>query len=105
MALTTLRIPVTDIVGQTLTRQNPMDRCRDFELRVVECAEAYGTRLGVQRCRDYFDDLQECLMQRKQLLRIDAMEKERQRQYKSGERPVKYLPDPKQDVFNRLDGI
>lgn len=60
------RTPMTDLVGGLLTHQTG-SRCADFEMRAMECLEAYGVQKGRVRCVDYLDDLRECTYQAKQV--------------------------------------
>lgn len=60
------RTPLTDLVGGLVTHQTGA-RCADFEMRAMECLEAYGVQKGRVRCVDYLDDLRECTFQAKQV--------------------------------------
>lgn len=60
------RTPMTDLVGNLITHQTAT-RCADFEMRAMECLEAYGVQKGRVRCVDYLDDLRECAFQTKQV--------------------------------------
>jgi len=70
-------------------------RCADFEMRAMECLEAYGVQKGRSRCTDYMDDLRECMFRTKQNARVSAMRVERHRQYYMGESGEHYAPAPK----------
>lgn len=61
-----IRTPLTDIVAHSMTYQSS-DACPDFEMRTVECIEAYGLVKGKQKCKDYMADLEECLHKHKQV--------------------------------------
>ena len=60
------RTPMTDLVGSIMTHQTG-SRCADFEMRAMECLEAYGVQRGRVRCVDYLDDLRECTFKFKQV--------------------------------------
>lgn len=60
------RTPMTDLVGGLTTHQTGT-RCADFEMRAMQCLEAYGVQKGRVRCVDYLDDLRECAFQAKQV--------------------------------------
>ncbi|KAK3880473.1 hypothetical protein Pcinc_015020 [Petrolisthes cinctipes] len=94
------RTPLTDMQGGLLTHQRAR-KCADFEMRAMECLEAYGVQKGRTRCVDYLDDLRECAFQTKQLARVSAMRHERHRQWLMGERSSKdrYAPAPQADGF------
>ncbi|XP_035744062.1 uncharacterized protein LOC118451515 [Vespa mandarinia] len=76
-------------------------KCADFELKAIECYEAYGYQGGrkKQLCQDYLADLKECLFKRKSILRLQTMHEERMRQYKEGIRKKEdiFAPSPPQD--------
>ncbi|MCL4121703.1 UNVERIFIED_CONTAM: hypothetical protein GTU68_034499 [Idotea baltica] len=50
---------MTRVTGPLLTYQRS-PRCRDFEMRYMECLDAYGIRMGRTKCKDYMEDLREC---------------------------------------------
>nr|XP_045606252.1 uncharacterized protein LOC123763223 isoform X2 [Procambarus clarkii] len=59
------RTPLTDLTGRLLTHQSS-PKCADFEMRAMECLEAYGVQRGRIQCIDYLDDLRECAFETKQ---------------------------------------
>ncbi|XP_043492237.1 uncharacterized protein LOC122517753 [Polistes fuscatus] len=73
--------------------------CANFELRAIECYEAYGFHGAAKNklCQDYMDDLKECLFKIKTALRYHEMQDERRRQYKAGLRKEQFAPTPNQD--------
>jgi len=81
----TFRTPLTDLTGGIMTHQS-FTKCADFEMRAMECLEAYGVQHGRSKCQDYMDDLRECMFQTKQLARVNVMRQERHRQWIMGER-------------------
>jgi len=81
----TFRTPMTDLTGGIMTHQS-FSKCADFEMRAMECLEAYGVQHGRSKCQDYMDDLRECMFQTKQLARVNVMRQERHRQWIMGER-------------------
>jgi len=75
---------VTDLFALAFTQQSEA-RCPDFELRLVECYEAYGRRKGNIMCRDFYDDLYECITREKQMKRLDAFDEQRKKLIAAGE--------------------
>lgn len=63
------RTPLTDVTGGIMTHQTAKG-CADFEMRAMECLEAYGVQRGRDRCKDYLDDLRECTYKTKQVSSI-----------------------------------
>lgn len=94
-----LRTPVSDFFARVNHMQS--GRCADFDLRLQECYEAYGYHPGSPKCQDYRDDLYECHFRLKQVHRYNAMIKERERQYKAGERTKENYYDIKQSFPER----
>ncbi|KAG7172029.1 NADH dehydrogenase [ubiquinone] iron-sulfur protein 5-like [Homarus americanus] len=94
------RTPLTDLTGGILTHQSS-SKCADFEMRAMECLEAYGVQRGKTRCIDYLDDLRECTYKTKQLSRVAAMRHERHRQWITGERSSEnhYAPAARTDSY------
>ncbi|PSN43870.1 hypothetical protein C0J52_07738 [Blattella germanica] len=92
--------PFTDLTGGLVNHQN-FGRCEDFEMRMMNCLEAYGAERGSKKCKDLIEDFRECSSLKKQMLRIEAMKAERARQYKAGERSKDkyYAESPKIDAF------
>ncbi|CAL4093266.1 unnamed protein product [Meganyctiphanes norvegica] len=88
------RTPLTDLTGNLITHQSDT-KCADFEMRAMECLEAYGVQKGRSRCVDYMDDLRECMYKSKQLARVNVMRVERHRQYYMGENSEHYAPAAK----------
>ncbi|XP_014611438.1 PREDICTED: uncharacterized protein LOC106790796 [Polistes canadensis] len=89
---------ISVVLSQTFNAQLS-SACADFELRAVECYESYGLHRATsqQLCKDYMDDLQECLFKTKTALRYIEMQNERERQYKAGLRKEQFAPPPDQD--------
>ncbi|KAF2354004.1 NADH:ubiquinone oxidoreductase iron-sulfur subunit 5 [Trinorchestia longiramus] len=77
------RTPLTDLGSHMISHQSG-GMCRDFEMRAVECVEAYGTHKAETLCRDYMDDLFECVHGDKARKRHEAMQAERKRQVAAG---------------------
>lgn len=92
------RTPLTDFTGCMINAQQ-YDKCGRFEMDMTQCLEAYGYDKGQKKCKDLIDDFKECTLMTKQNLRVEAMEKERARQYRAGERAVKFSPPPKRDAY------
>ncbi|KAF0303436.1 hypothetical protein FJT64_024582 [Amphibalanus amphitrite] len=62
------RNPFTDIFGCVMTHASG-NKCHEFEGRFGDCMEAYGPHRGVKDCRNYFNDLMECQLMTKQVMR------------------------------------
>lgn len=75
--------------------------CREMELKMMDCLEAYGLDRGAQKCDAIIKDFQECAGRDKQSRRTLVMRLERNRQYYAGERKKEdlYAPAPTPDSF------
>jgi hypothetical protein len=62
------RSPFTDLTGALVNTQH-YDKCGPFEMKMMECLEAYGTVAGETKCAVLIDDFNECYTMRKQQLR------------------------------------
>lgn len=93
-----LRTPFTDIFGSLQNFQDHPE-CGPFEMRVVDCLEAYGVPRGREKCKLLMDDFRECAMKSKQNARVDIMWRERRRQYAAGERKECFANNPPTDSF------
>lgn len=54
-----IKTPFTDIGAHMCTHQS-YGKCNDFEMRAVECIEAYGHNKMESKCGKYLADLDEC---------------------------------------------
>lgn len=54
--------------GMFTVQKHP--QCADFEMRYYTCKEAHGSRAAATACKDYRDDLQECIYKFKQVFHI-----------------------------------
>lgn len=94
----------TSITAQSAQLSNAqlIPQCAKFELKAVECYEAYGLHGGIKKqlCQDYVDDLKECIFHEKSFSRLILMHNERKRQYKEGLRKKEdiFAPSPAQDT-------
>lgn len=61
-----LRNPITDFTGPLMSAQTGL-RCADFEMRLMNCFEAYGYPKGIEKCEAYYDDFKECCTRDKQV--------------------------------------
>ncbi|CAG9133971.1 unnamed protein product [Plutella xylostella] len=61
-----------------------LGRCQTQEARYMDCLEAYGLERGKVKCRNLFEDYQECHTLTKQFKRFMAMRAERKRQIADG---------------------
>lgn len=66
---------------------------------MLECLEAYGYDLGQSKCKDIIDDFNECVYMKKQLLRMEALQRERARQYRAGKIDDKWAEPPRKDAY------
>lgn len=64
-----LRLPLTDLTGCLINHQT-YDKCGKFEMKMMDCLEAYGLERGKKQCADLIADFQECVGMQKQLLRF-----------------------------------
>lgn len=62
------RSPVTDLFGSVINHQQ-YGRCARYEMKMMECMEAYGLDKGKVKCVDMIDDFNECHYMTKQYLR------------------------------------
>lgn len=116
-----LRLPLTDLTGCLINHQT-YDKCGKFEMKMMECLEAYGMERGKKQCADLIADFQECVGMQKQLLRfhvslqyckwkveylfkpfvfLQAMRTERYKQWLAGERKREELfaEPPRVDAY------
>ncbi|KAH8263330.1 hypothetical protein KR044_007370 [Drosophila immigrans] len=114
-----LRLPLTDLTGCLINHQT-YDKCGKFEMKMMDCLEAYGLERGKKQCADIIADFQECVGMNKQLMRfhvsfcqvklfhilfnalfLQAMRNERYRQWLAGERKKEdlYAQAPRVDAY------
>lgn len=92
-----LKTPLTDLAGVVSNQWG--DKCGKLELQAVECVEAYGIDKGLKACDVLLRDFRECVTGELQDRRLYAMYRERERQYKAGERQERYFPPPNTETF------
>ena len=91
-----MTLPVKGIAFEMLTglhMQAPQanghrEACADFELNAVECLEAYGVKMGYDRCWKYFEDYKECQFRSMAESRANYMNLIRAKKVLSGELPL-----------------
>ena len=66
---TVFRTRFTDL-GATMFTHQKMGKCGDFELKMMNCMEAYGKPLGDTKCKDLVDDFSECITNAKKVLKL-----------------------------------
>lgn len=66
--------------------------CRDFELNIAKCIDAYGFHKAIQKCKPLIHDFEECLYQEKRRQRHEILVSEFYRQVKAGERKYEKAP-------------
>ncbi|CAH0392479.1 unnamed protein product [Bemisia tabaci] len=101
-----IRTIFTDISGPFMVQQH-FGRCAFFEMRFMECLEAYGADQAMQKCLAQRADFNECIAQRNQQRRVAAMREERERQRKEkglGRKdPRAYAEPPPRDSYTFMD--
>ncbi|EFN61468.1 hypothetical protein EAG_03400 [Camponotus floridanus] len=90
--------PVTDLFNQTRSLEFCKE-CADYELKYVDCLEAYGYHRGKKECRLLLEDMYECVMKIKRIKRVEVMMQERERQYKNGQREKLWAETPPLDQY------
>jgi len=60
------RNPITDFTGPLFSAQTGL-RCAEFEMKMMNCYEAYGYPKGMKMCEAYYDDFKECCTREKQV--------------------------------------
>ncbi|KYQ47921.1 hypothetical protein ALC60_12879 [Trachymyrmex zeteki] len=89
--------PPTDVFLHVRNFQT--HKCGPYELMYMDCMEAYGYHRGKEKCRLILEDLYECAMGIKRQRRLLAMNNERKRQFKNGEREKLYDETPPLDLY------
>ncbi|KYN26999.1 hypothetical protein ALC57_03341, partial [Trachymyrmex cornetzi] len=74
-------------------------QCGPYELMYIDCMEAYGYHRGKEKCRLILEDMYECIMGIKRRRRLLAMDLERKRQFRNGEREKLYDETPPLDLY------
>lgn len=92
------KTPFTDLFFNVRNLQC-LKECAHYELQLIDCLEAYGYHRGKEKCRLILSDMYECAMKNKRLRRVYAMQEERDRQFKNGERPEHYTEKPPLDLY------
>lgn len=83
--------PITNWFGASLHAQFNAT-CKDFELHLAECVEAYGFYKGQEKCEALIRDLDECLHREKRRHRQEIINGEFLRQIDAGERKYEKAP-------------
>lgn len=61
-----IRTPISDLSGAIGTHQN-FGKCRNIEMKMINCFEAYGMNQAETKCVDLIDDYKECFYKTKQV--------------------------------------
>lgn len=61
-----IRTRLTDVSGSLFTKKH-IPQCQALEMKLRYCMEAYGQPLANQKCRDYKEDMRECVWKWKQV--------------------------------------
>lgn len=93
-----MKTPMTDFAIQLTSLQYRKD-CAPYEIMYLDCMEAYGHHQGQKKCRMILNDMHECVFKVKRMRRVVAMNKERERQFKNGERKERFPHEPPLDLF------
>jgi len=67
-----VRSPLSDVTA-AIGHQDGNEECLPFQLRYIDCCEAYGNVQCRQKCKYYYQDYVECATQWKQHARISDM--------------------------------
>lgn len=94
-----IRSPFTDLVS-SFENYEAVKRCRDFNMQLSLCKEAYGLHRSEKLCRDEYEDFRECIFGFKQMRRAQLIQEERKKLYKSGELKDQYAEAPPLDSLN-----
>ncbi|XP_011502399.1 PREDICTED: uncharacterized protein LOC105365839 [Ceratosolen solmsi marchali] len=73
--------------------------CVNFELRMIDCLEAYGMYKGMKECEDFITDINECLWSLKSRKSVFKVREELISQYKKGERKDCFAKSPLFDIY------
>lgn len=90
--------PPTDLFNQIRSLEF-LKECAGYELKYVDCLEAYGYHRGKKECRLLLEDMYECVMKIKRIKRVEVMMQERGRQYKNGQREKPWAETPPLDQY------
>lgn len=90
--------PMTDIFLNVRNFQDHKE-CAQYELKYIDCMEAYGYHRGKEKCRLILEDMYECILGIKRQRRVQDMQRERIRQFESGEREKKFEDTPPLDLY------
>ncbi|CAN8007112.1 unnamed protein product [Ixodes pacificus] len=106
-----IRSPFTDLTS-SFENYEAVKRCRDFNMQLSLCKEAYGLHRSEKLCRDEYEDFRECIFGFKQArtegfftgtlrsIRAQLIQEERKKLYKSGELKDQYAEAPPLDSLN-----
>ncbi|CAL8070177.1 unnamed protein product [Orchesella dallaii] len=98
-----IRTPFTDITGPVGWHDGD-ERCFAFQLRHIDCCEAYGKVMAKEKCKLYYQDFIECSKCWKQLARVSEMMERHYQLWFQGVRGI----GPKRPLYNetpRYDGF
>uniref|UniRef100_A0A6M2E1G5 Putative mitochondrial respiratory chain complex i n=1 Tax=Amblyomma tuberculatum TaxID=48802 RepID=A0A6M2E1G5_9ACAR len=93
------RTPITDLVSSSAETEG-YHKCHKLSRQLALCKEAYGLNRAPEMCKAEEEDFKECMFGFKQRVRVQLMQKERERQFKNGEREQKYAEPAIMDGFN-----
>lgn len=66
--------------------------CRDFELNIAKCIDAYGFHKAIKKCQLLINDFEECVQKEKRRQRFEIISSEFHRQVQAGERKYEKAP-------------
>uniref|UniRef100_A0A023FMX2 Putative mitochondrial respiratory chain complex i n=1 Tax=Amblyomma cajennense TaxID=34607 RepID=A0A023FMX2_AMBCJ len=93
------RTPFTDLVSSSVETEG-YRKCHKLSMQLALCKEAYGLNRAPEKCKAEDEDFKECMFGFKQRMRVQLMQKERERQFKNGEREQKYAEPATMDGYN-----
>ncbi|CAN7937887.1 unnamed protein product [Ixodes hexagonus] len=92
-----IRTPFTDAFS-SFENFEAVKRCREFNMQLALCKEAYGLHRAEKLCKDEYDDFKECVYGFKQARQL--IQEERKKLYKKGELKEQYAEPPPLDSLN-----
>ncbi|XP_050030732.1 uncharacterized protein ND-15 [Dermacentor andersoni] len=96
------RTPFTDLVSACVEGESNRN-CQKLSMQLALCQEAYGAHRAQEKCAAENEDFKECIYGFKQRARVVIMQRERERQFKNGERKQHYAETPPVDGFAMRD--
>lgn len=99
LSMSFIRSPFTDAFSD-FENNAGLRKCKDFNMQLALCKEAYGLHRAQEKCKDEYDDFRECAFGFKQLRRVQLMNEERKKLQK-GQLAEPYAEPPPLDSLNK----